>query len=229
MKLGTTERMLSQRIQDLRRRGDVRPLAELVTDCTKDLSAADVRKRYDQLVLKVVLRDLRDVTLSDNPAESEVALPLPFEPWQDAIGKYRTPPLLHVRRDGAEDFIAPDAALGVEVNKHDSWELLRRRRATAHVEKRKEHNLAHTRERQLLGFDPATETVHQMNARGDIRICVLCGEGPIAGDPWEQDHEQPVSTYDGKTPNRIGWAHRSCNRAKGATDLAHAARIASLT
>jgi hypothetical protein len=50
-------------------------------------------------------------------------------------------------------------------------------------------------------------------------MCVLCGEGSIAGDPWERDHETPVVTGEGA--GRIGWAHRSCNRSKGATEITH--------
>jgi len=195
--------------------GDTRPLRDLARDAAHEISGTDAKRSLEQRLCDGYLRDARKQSLSEE--QKEVELVLPFVTGE--IGRYRTQPLVRVRREGEEDFLKSDVVLGIEINAHDAWEVLQRRRALAHVQKRQQDNTAHTEELCAMGFNPATQTNHDMHDLGDIRVCVLCGEGPIAGDPWEHEHETPVALGEGA--GRIGWAHRSCNRSKGTTEISH--------
>ena len=198
----------------MRMNGDTRPLRELARDVAHLITGAEAKRSLEQDICAAYLREMRKESLD---GAEEVELSLPFETGD--IGRYRTQQIVHVRRDGLEDFLKHDVVLGTEINAHDAWEVLQRRRTLAHVEKRQKENATHTEELRAIGYDPATQTNHDMHKLGDIRVCVLCGEGPIAGDPWEHEHETPVVIGEGA--GRIGWAHRSCNRSKGSTEMAH--------
>jgi hypothetical protein len=209
------ELMLAAQMRERRLHGDVRPLIELAREVAKDISASEAKHSLEARLCGLYLREARKLGLGE--PEHEIELRLPFETGE--IGRYRTQPLVRVHRNGLEDFLKPDVVTGKEINQHDAWELHQRRRAAAYTEKRKNDNAAHTQELASIGFDPDTQTNHEIHKLGDIRICVLCGEGPIAGDPMEIDHETPVAIGEGQ--GRKGWAHRSCNRSKGATEMEH--------
>ena len=211
-----SELILVGQMRERRLNGDGRPLIELAREVAVDISLPESKRFLEQRLCDRFLREARKLSLTD--LENEVEVSLLF--FTGDIGRYRTQPLVRVQRAGNEDFLKADVVTGKEINQHDSYELAQRRRAVAHTEKRKTENVAHTQELEAIGFDPATQTNHDMHRLGDIRVCVLCGEGPIAGDGWELEHETPVAVGEGA--GRIGWAHRSCNRSKGATEMPHA-------
>ena len=196
-----------------RKLGDRRPLAEVVRDLLADISSQQAKMFLERQVCARYLYRARQVS----KAEEEKQLTLPYSGL--AIGRYRTPILVRVRRDGREDFMSPDVVLGKEINRHDAWEKHQKRRDLQRVTKRAEQNAAHSVELSSLGFDPDTQTVHEMHSAADPRICVHCGEPAIAGDPWQRDHDTPIAVSEGMTPSRMGWSHQSCNQAKGATEM----------
>jgi hypothetical protein len=208
-------RLIGQ-MRAMRLNGDTRPLRDLARDVAHQVTGAEAKRYFEARLADGFLRDARQQSL-DLAEHTEVEMCLPFVTGD--IGRYRTPDLVHVRRNGLEDFLKHDVVFGTEINGHDAWEELQRKRALAHVQTRRKENTAHTEELRAIGYDPSTQTNHDMHKLGDIRVCVLCGEGPIAGDPWERDHETPVAMGEGA--GRIGWAHRSCNRSKGREDIAH--------
>jgi hypothetical protein len=199
----------------MRQNGDTRPRRDLARDVAHQITGAEAKRYFEARLADGFLRDARQQSLDGEHTEVELCLPF----VTGTIGRYRTQQLVHVRRQGLEDFIKHDVVFGTEINQHDAWEELQRKRALAHVQTRRKENTAHTEELVAMGFDPATQTNHDMHKLGDIRVCVLCSDGPIAGDPWERDHETPVAIGEGA--GRIGWAHRSCNRSKGREDIAH--------
>lgn len=212
----TTRQYFVGRIDERRKAGDVRPLVQLAEEITADITGPEARRILVQQLCNDYRRHGRDIALADD----EQVFPLLYDFGTSAIGKYRTPLRVRVMRDGEEDFLSPAVVKGGEINKHDRWETAQKRRSLAHTEQRAQDNLVHTDELRAMGFDPDQESNHEMHAKGDPRRCVLCGEGPIAGDPWQVEHETPVTIGEGR--GRKGWAHRSCNQSKGATPVAHA-------
>lgn len=56
--------------------------------------------------------------------------------------------------------------------------------------------------------------VFQLAYRDGAR-CYLCGQGRIAGDPFEVEHVRPRAAGGSDDLANLRLAHRSCNRAKG--------------
>jgi hypothetical protein len=210
--------ILAGRILESRHRGDRRPLQELVNEVIADVPTNIKTEAFQRAVTLRFLREGRKEALVDRT--NQLILPLPFAAFPGGRNSYRTGPLVRLHREGQSDFVSPRVATGDEIDRASRWNTLQRKRALVEAQEDEAHNAGHTAELRLLGFDPSTQTVDEMHSQGDPRICVLCGSGVIAGDPFEEEHETPVSKLNGQ-PTRIGWAHRSCNRSKGADAVAH--------
>jgi hypothetical protein len=212
--------LLVGRMIERRRGRDRRPAAVLAREMAGEITAPDLFNAFCEQLIKAFLRQARAEALTEDPSDA-VTLSLPFEPFEGAIGAYTTGRLVRIlREDGNADYVSPHIVTGLQIRQATKWEKLLRARQHAEMVTREQNNDAHDHELRLLGFEPDTQTVEDMHAQPDTRRCVLCGDGPRSGDPWQLEHEESVAYSDGR-PTRIGWAHRSCNQTKGAATLKH--------
>jgi hypothetical protein len=208
-------------IWERKKAGDHRSSRDILSELMTTVSEQDRRQAVQSDILTKFKRLLRKNCLATNGKRSdENQNPLPFDPQENSTLSYRVATLVRVRRESGEDVFQPDHVKGEEITKFDAWDLAQRRRLTAYTQDRQRHNLSVSQNlAALLGLDPKAHTVGEMRAMLENRICALCGDGHIEGDPWEQDHETPVSSE--VTGTAVRWTHRSCNRSKGKLDLPH--------
>jgi len=202
------------------RSGESRLPTEAVKDWTNHIGLNEARKAIEQGILKSLRSLLRSCADINSKKEEVLDTSLPFSP-DDPTRRYRTGPLVMVRREGQEVGLRPEKVTGTEINRFDAVDRRQKRQRLAYAVDRQTHNKAVTLNLMHDGLDPKARTNEQMTVDIDQRICALCGEGPIVGDSFERDHEQPVSTLKPGESTTVRWAHRSCNRSKGKIRMEH--------
>jgi len=203
-------------VERRRMAGDNRALDDVITEAIRlfstqqktDILHAEVKRNFQQ--------GLRKKCLEISRPEDELTEQLPFESKDLS---YRCGPLVRVNRAGEVDALRPHLVTGKDIERHDSWDVGQSKRRVAYAQDRQRHNKHVSLGLKPFGLDPNRQTIADMQSEIDQRICVLCGEGFAAGDPWEHDHETPAATQAGTSA--AGGAHRSCNRSKGKLPIDH--------
>jgi hypothetical protein len=207
-------------IKTRRGAGDNRPLNDVVAEAIRLFSPKEKTDILHAEVKRGWARLQRQLCQETNRPDDELQEPLPFES-KDLT--YRCGPYVRVNRDGEIDALRPHHVLGKEIERYDSWDVAQSKRNLLYREDRRRHNKQVSVDLKAYGVDPNTQTIAQMQAIVDQRVCAICGEDTIAGDPWELDHETPIATEKGVSV--VAWAHRSCNRSKGKLEIDHLPNI----